>query len=192
MQAFGYVRLSKWDEGTTSPQRQRQAIEALCEARGWELAATFEDIDVSAYNGKHRPGLDKMLGRLGEAQAVVVYRIDRLARSSVGFAKILEALKAGNVELVATDLQVDSSASGTLIRDIVARMAQFESDTLSERAKRMHSYKRERGEVVGRTPYGWRRVGKALEPVPEEQAVILQTARRYVAGESLRSIAAAL
>jgi site-specific DNA recombinase len=37
MRAFGYVRLSKDTEGTTSPARQREAIERLCADRGWEL-----------------------------------------------------------------------------------------------------------------------------------------------------------
>jgi DNA invertase Pin-like site-specific DNA recombinase len=187
--AHGYVRLSKYDEGTTSPQRQRQAIEQLCKQRGWKLVQVFEDIDVSAYNGRHRPGLDKLLARLGEVQAVVVYRIDRLARSSVGFARLLEAFQAAGVELAATDLQVDGSAAGTLIRDIVARMAQFESDTLSERSKRMHTYKQQQGEWASRTPFGFRRNGKGLEVDPQSFAVLVNAARRYVSGESLRRIA---
>jgi DNA invertase Pin-like site-specific DNA recombinase len=187
--AHGYIRLSKYDEGTTSPQRQRQAIEQLCKQRGWKLLEVYEDIDVSAYNGRHRPGLDKMLAHLGEVQAVVVYRIDRLARSSVGFARLLEAFQAAGVELAATDLQVDGSAAGTLIRDIVARMAQFESDTLSERSKRMHTYKQQQGEWASRTPFGFRRSGKSLEVDPQSFAVLENAARRYVGGESLRRIA---
>ena len=50
----GYVRLSKDREDTTSPQRQREAIKRLCADRGWDLVELFEDIDVSAYNGKAR------------------------------------------------------------------------------------------------------------------------------------------
>jgi len=190
--AFAYVRLSKYDEGSTSPQRQRQAVEALCKQRGWELLATFEDIDASGYNGQRRPGLEKMLARLDEVQAVVVYRIDRLARSQVAFARLLAAFQNAGVQLAATDLQVDDSAAGTLVRDVVARLAQFESDTLSERAKRMHEYKRQQGEWVGRVPFGFRRNGKGLEVDPHQFTVLETAARRYVGGESLRRIAPSL
>jgi DNA invertase Pin-like site-specific DNA recombinase len=46
VRAFGYVRISKMDDGTTSPQRQRQAIERWCADRGIELIETFEDLDL--------------------------------------------------------------------------------------------------------------------------------------------------
>ena len=53
MRAFGYVRLSKEDASSTSPARQRQKIERLCDDRDWKLVQTFSDIDISAFNGKH-------------------------------------------------------------------------------------------------------------------------------------------
>src|SRR5215218_147454 len=109
MNAFGYVRLSKWDEKTTSPQRQRKAIAALCKQRGWKLLEVFEDIDVSAYNGNHRPQFERMMNRLGEVQAIVFWTLDRLSRSSVQAGQIAEACKAANVDLVATDMNIDTT-----------------------------------------------------------------------------------
>jgi hypothetical protein len=52
----------------------------------------------------------------------------------------------------------------------------------------MHAYKHQRQEWVGRVPFGWRLVGKHLEPHDEEQAVLREVARRYVAGDSLNAI----
>ncbi|MER5715142.1 recombinase family protein [Streptomyces sp. NPDC002132] len=49
MRAAIYVRLSRETDETTSPERQRAACEALCEARGWEVVAAEEDIDVSGF-----------------------------------------------------------------------------------------------------------------------------------------------
>jgi hypothetical protein len=70
--AFGYVRLSQMDEGTTSPQRQRKAITKWCKEHGATLVETFEDLDRSAYRkGVKRPGFEKMLARLGEVDVVV-------------------------------------------------------------------------------------------------------------------------
>ncbi|HEX6208145.1 MAG TPA: recombinase family protein, partial [Actinomycetota bacterium] len=100
MQAFGYVRISKLDERTTSPARQRQEIERLCASRGWELSKTFEDLDVSGYNGKRRPGLERMLSRMDEVDAIVFWKLDRLARGVSKFYEILQRAEASNVALV--------------------------------------------------------------------------------------------
>jgi site-specific DNA recombinase len=190
--AVGYVRLSKYDEGTTSPQRQRAAIRSLCRDRGWKLGEVYEDIDVSAYSGARRSGLERMLSELDKGSAVVVYRIDRLARSAPEFARILEAFHQAGVEFAATDLQVDSSPAGTLVRDLVARLAQFESDQISVRSRAMIAYKRGQGEPLGRVPFGWKRNGKGFEPDPGEQAILADAARRYIDGEGFVGIAEAL
>src|SRR5437762_8328562 len=87
--AFAYMRLSKDDLTTTSPARQREAIARVCASRGWTLAETFEDIGVSA-TAKKRPAFERMMSRLSQVDAVVVYRLDRLARSGLDFANILE------------------------------------------------------------------------------------------------------
>ncbi|MFD4787774.1 recombinase family protein [Streptomyces sp. NPDC058459] len=84
MRAAIYVRLSRETDETTSPERQRAACEALCEARGWEVVAAEEDIDVSGFSrGLDRPGLQRILTRLAELDVIVFFKIDRLARSTV-------------------------------------------------------------------------------------------------------------
>jgi site-specific DNA recombinase len=192
--AFGYLRLSKDDPDSTSIARQQDAIEHLCAARGWELREVFEDVDVSGYKrGTKRPALDRLLSRLGGVDAVAVYRIDRLGRNFRQLADLFDRFQEAGVVLAATDMDVDSaSPAGAFMRDMVARMGQFESDTLSARSKAMHAHKQANGEWTGRVPYGWRLEGKVLVPVEEEQGVIEQIARRYIAGESLRSIARSL
>lgn len=192
VKAFGYVRLSKMDEGTTSPQRQRAAIAKWCKAHDVELIDTFEDLDLSAYRkGVRRPGLDRMLSRLGEVDFVVAWRLDRLARSVSGFAKLVERFEDAGVKLATADGQVDmSTAAGRAMVQMTAVFAELEAGTTSERARQMHQYKRERGEWVGRVPFGFRRAGKRIEVDPEAFKVLEDAAGRYVAGESLRSIAA--
>jgi DNA invertase Pin-like site-specific DNA recombinase len=188
--AFGYVRLSKWDASTTSPQRQRQAITRLCKDRGWKLLEVFEDIDVSAYNGNHRPQFERMMNRLGEVDAIVFWTLDRLSRSTVQSGQIAQACKAANVDLVATDMPIDTTtAGGKFIYDILSAKGEFESATTSERSRSMVAFKRERGEPLGKVPYGWRRVGRHYEPDLEQQAKLRKAAERYVAGETFSAIA---
>lgn len=190
MKAFGYVRISKMDEGTTSPQRQRQAIERWCRDRDAELIDVFEDLDLSAYSKRvRRPGLERMLARLDEVNVVVCWRLDRLARSVSGFSRMLETFEAARVKVATTDGQVDmTTAAGRAMVQMTAVFAELEAGTTSERARQMHAYKRERGEWVGRVPFGFKLNGKGLEVDPETFPVLEEAARRYVAGESLRRI----
>src|ERR687897_353709 len=153
----GYVRLSKETEDTTSPERQRRAIRKLCNERGWTLTETFEDIDVSAFNGKHRPGLSRLMSRLADFDAIVFWKLDRLSRSSVEAGQIAERCKAEGVDLVATDMNLDTtSAGGKFIYTVLAAAGEMESALTSERSRSMMEFKRSRDEWVGRAPYGWR------------------------------------
>jgi DNA invertase Pin-like site-specific DNA recombinase len=193
MKAFGYVRLSKETEDTTSPQRQRGRIKTLCADRGWELLEVFEDIDVSAFNGKHRPAFTQMMDRLAETDAIVFWRLDRLSRSSVEAGQIAEACKAAEVNLVATDMNIDTtSAGGKFVYTVLAAAGEMEAGTTSERSKAMHAYKKAHGEPVGRVPFGWKRVGKHHERDEEQQTILLDAARRYIAGDTFNGIAADL
>ncbi len=193
MRAFGYVRLSKDTEDTTSPARQREAIERLCADRGWELVEMFEDIDVSAYNGSRRREFNRMMDRLVETEALVFWKLDRLTRSSVESGQVADACKDAGVNLVATDMDIDTTtAGGKFIYTVLAAAGEMESARISERARSMHSYKRERGEWAGRVPFGWRLVGKHLERDEEQQAVLRDAARRYIAGDSLHTIGKAI
>jgi DNA invertase Pin-like site-specific DNA recombinase len=193
VKAFGYVRLSKEDSTSTSPQRQRERIEHLCADRGWELVETFSDIDRSAYNGKARPAFSTMMARLGDVDAIVFWRLDRLARSVLDFSRILEETQKAEVQLVSTDQPIDTaSAMGKAFVQISSVFAELEAGTLSERARQMMAYKRERGEFVGKVPFGWRKVGKGLEPEPGEQKILRDAARRYVRGQTFSEIARAL
>jgi site-specific DNA recombinase len=191
MKAYGYVRLSKETVGTTSPQRQRERIQEVCAEKGWDLVETFEDIDVSAFGAKHRPEFTRMMTRLGDTDAIVFWKLDRLSRSSVEAGQIAETAKAANVDLVATDgMPIDTtSAGGKFVYTVLAAAGEMEANQISERSLSMMRFKRKNGEWVGRVPFGWRLVGKHLETDPDQQAVLLQAAKRYVGGETFSAIA---
>jgi DNA invertase Pin-like site-specific DNA recombinase len=190
LRAFGYVRISKETTDTTSPQRQLQAIQRLCRERGWKLLEVFEDIDRSAYNGRHRPALDEMMRRLAETDAIVFWTLSRLSRSAIQSGEIARATKDAGVHLVATDMNIDTtSAGGTFVYQVLAAAAEMESETISERSRAMMAYKRQRDEWVGRVPYGWRRAGKSIEPDPAQVRVLAKVAEKYIGGASFHALA---
>ncbi|WP_234542476.1 recombinase family protein [Streptomyces shenzhenensis] len=131
MRAAIYVRLSRETDETTSPERQRAACEALCEARGWEVIVVEEDIDVSGFSrGLDRPGLQRILTRLAELDVIVFFKIDRLARSTVDFAEIMRLAEHQSVALASATEPLDlTSSMGRAMAKVIAVFAELESDT---------------------------------------------------------------
>lgn len=189
MRAFGYVRLSRLDQETTSPQRQREVVAQLCAARGWDLVDTFEDLDVSGAKESRR-GLDAMMGRVGDVDAVVVWKLDRLARSLAHLLKLAERFEAADVQLVTADGAVDTTAAaGRAFYQMRGVFAEFERGMVSERTKALHAFLRAEGRVQSRTPFGFRvNAERRLEPDPATWPVLIKMMERFAAGESLRQL----
>lgn len=193
MRAGIYTRLSHDPEGTsTATQRQQQDCRALVESRGWEVAATYEDADISAYSGKRRPAWEQMLTDVAERRVdvVVVWRSDRLARQPRDLERFLDAADRAGVRLVSVTepFDVDSHA-GTLMLRMVVSFAHHESAVKAERVARA---KRESAEG-GRWPGGGRRLlgysptGEVLE---DEARLVREAYGRVLQGDRPWRIAA--
>ncbi len=103
-------------------------------------------------------------------------KLDRLFRSALDALQAVEDLKGRGVSLVLLDLGGDISGNGLskLFLTNAAAFAEAERDRIRERVAQVKRDQRQRGRYLGgRVPYGYR-VGEegALEPVPEQQAVI--------------------
>ncbi len=99
MRLAGYVRV--FTDDRQDPGLQRAAIERHAQAQGHELIATYEDRGVSGAKAS-RPGLERLMGdaRRRRFEAVVVWRFDRFARSTLqGWKKIARALKVPSITL---------------------------------------------------------------------------------------------
>jgi DNA invertase Pin-like site-specific DNA recombinase len=94
MSAVGYVRVSTEDQAKegVSLDNQKSKIKAYCQLKDLELRELIEDAGISAKNLR-RPGVQKVLrlARRREIDAVVVYKLDRIFRSTVD---ALETTKA--------------------------------------------------------------------------------------------------
>jgi DNA invertase Pin-like site-specific DNA recombinase len=137
--ALGYVRVSTSEQADNGVglQAQRDAIQAECERRGWVLVGLEEDAGVS---GKtlDRPGLGRALERVqsGEAQALVVAKLDRLSRSVLDFASLMEQAATEGWGVVALDLGADSTtAQGEMLVNVLVSFAQFERKLIGQRTR---------------------------------------------------------
>ncbi len=152
--ALAYARVStqlQADEGY-GLDAQRTAIEAAVEQRRWHLTAHFTDA-ASGKNVSGRPALTDALTLLdsGEADVLVVAKLDRLSRSLVDFADVMERSRSRGWGLVILDLGVDTSTPhGELVASIMASIAAWERRMIGIRTSEALRAAQARGVHVGR------------------------------------------
>ena len=142
---FGYVRVSTDKQGL-SPGAQEERIRDYCRRHGLRVAGVFRE-EGSAGTGKNRPVLDDVLGRLdaGEAGGVVVASLDRLARSVVDFAGIIERAEDQGWVVVCLSPEVDmGSPGGRMVAQVIMAMAEYERALISQRTRAAMASLRER------------------------------------------------
>ena len=154
--AIGYARVSTADQGDSglSLESQRSAIVAAATGREWPLLATYSEV-ASAKRGHPRPKLDAALADLesGRANALIVPKLDRLARSTVDGGRIIELFARRQWRLVVLDIGLDvgsGSAASIMTANVLLAAAQFERDSCSERTKAAMAVLRDRGQTFGR------------------------------------------
>src|SRR6266540_2118723 len=143
---IGYARAG---EGA-SVGAQRAAIAAACAQRGWELVRV--EAEGGSGGKSSRPARARALEavRAGEAQTLVVARLDRLAGSLSQAARLLERAKGEGWNLVALDLGLDlSTAAGKRIANAFATVARWERRLRSERAREALARARAQGVRLG-------------------------------------------
>jgi DNA invertase Pin-like site-specific DNA recombinase len=102
---------------------------------------------------KGRPVLKDALQRLdeGSADALIVSRIDRLARSTQDFLSIVDRAHKNNWRLVLLDLNLDTSTyQGRFVVTVMSALAEMERGIIAERQKDVHKYRRDNGKVWGK------------------------------------------
>lgn len=196
MRVIGYVRLSAARDESTSIARQREAVARYAEARGWALVEIAEDDDVSATKARlDRPGLTRVRRALaeGEAEAVVVWRLDRLARSVVDFGTLLDE----GVQVISATEPLDTTTPmGRAMAEILQVFAAMESRATAARVRDSVAYLRRSERFAGGTPpYGYRSIphpdgsGRALALDPDAAAIVQEAASRILGGETAYSVA---
>lgn len=185
-----YVRLSQDRDGETSTARQEADCRRLIEAKGWQVGEVYRDVDLSAWSGVERPAYERALADAGDGRfdVLMVWKIDRLARSLREFMRAVDTLDAAKVVLTSYSDPVDtSSPMGRAMLQVVGVFAELESSTISYRVKSALALRAQNGgaSVGGRRTFGYNRDGSVNDT---EAELLREAARRFLAGESLSSI----
>ena len=154
MRVVGYIRVSTEEQNDSHAglEAQEAAIRSEVERRGWHLAELYVDV-ASGKTMRKRDQLGIALRALsaGDVDALVVAKLDRLSRSVLDFAGIMETAATEKWSLVVIDLGVDTTTpNGELVANIMISMAQWERRIIGERTKSALAAVKARGTRVGR------------------------------------------
>jgi DNA invertase Pin-like site-specific DNA recombinase len=198
MRAIGYARVSTdgQAEKGISLAAQQSRIRAMATLQEADLTKVIVDAGESGKN-LDRPGMQRLLAMVErrEVDAVIIAKLDRLTRSVKDLANLLELFERRGIHLLSVAESLDTgSAAGRLVMNIMASLAQWEREVISERTKEVLGHKKARMEFVGNCPYGFHLCadGRTVEPDPAEQRVRRTITRLREQGRSLRQIAAYL
>lgn len=193
MKAIGYVRVStesQAEEGI-SIEAQSAKIRAWTELNNYPTPTILVDAGLSGKRSDNRPALQQAIQSATKGDALIVYSLSRLARSTKDTITIAEQLNRSGADLVSISEKIDTTnAAGKMVFRMLAVLAEFERDQVSERTKLALEHKRSLGQKTGgHTPFGFISINGQLSPDKHEQETIANMHSWHNAGFSLRAIA---
>ena len=182
--AIAYIRKSSAPSKhtrTVSFEVQEQAVRELAARHGDDLAAVLTDWGRSGGSTK-RPDYQRLLAMVdaGEVETIYSYSLSRLSRSVRDFDDLLGRCRTRGVRIrLVQEGEVDHrTATGRLFVGMVAQFAQFERELASERNQAAMAERKDRGDVLGQAPYGFRVVAGRLEARDDERPDLVFEAYR--------------
>src|SRR4051812_29313825 len=143
------------DQEFNSLDAQRDACESYIasqKAEGWVLVHDrYDDGGISGAT-LERPALKQLLADIeaGRVDIVVVYKIDRLSRSLLDFAKLVEVFDRNTVTFVSVTQSFNTTTSmGRLTLNVLLSFAQFEREVIGERIRDKFAASRRKGMWMG-------------------------------------------
>jgi site-specific DNA recombinase len=177
-------------EENTSLDEQEATGREYCRANGLTIGMVHREV-FSGYQYREREKLDLMRQRYreGHIQGVVIRTLDRLSRSQVHNAILMEEMEHHGGVLYCVKENIDDTPMGKFVRMVLAFVAEMEREKIMDRTTTGRINKAKEGKVVSgnKAPYGWRwhydeQGGKEVL-LHEEQAPVLRwLAEQYANG----------
>src|SRR5688572_10608697 len=146
------------EQAFNSLDAQRESAEAYVAAQrheGWVcLSERYDDGGFSGGN-LDRPAMRRLLADIeaGKVDCVVVYKVDRLSRSLLDFARVMQTFDQHHVSFVSVTQQFNTTHSmGRLTLNILLSFAQFEREIIGERTRDKIAAARRKGKYAGGRP----------------------------------------
>ncbi|EOR24991.1 resolvase domain-containing protein [Niallia nealsonii AAU1] len=175
--AVDYDRVSTFEQATEgySIASQSESNKKFIESQNWELVDRYVDDGYSAKN-LIRPEMQRLIedAQAKKFDVVVFYKLDRLVRSVSDLDKLLKIFDANNIAIRSVTEPFDTTtAMGRFLIILVAAIAQWERETISERVSLNILQKTKSGEWKGGTPpYGYKSVNEKLAVNVDEAPIV--------------------
>lgn len=183
------------DQDFNSLDAQREACEAYVKSQaslGWKLSSKHYDDGGISGGTLNRPAVQELLDdiRKGLVDVVVVYKIDRLTRSLMDFAKIVDVFDDKGVSFVSVTQQFNTTTSmGRLTLNVLLSFAQFEREVTAERIKDKIAASKKKGMWMGGiVSLGYKAEDKKLIVNPEEAETVRYLFERYLELGSVKKL----
>ena len=187
------------EQDFNSLDAQREACEAYIKSQvqeGWKLLPKHYDDGGLSGGTLDRPALQHLLADIeaGLIDVVVVYKVDRLTRSLIDFAKLVEQFDARGVSFVSVTQQFNTTSSmGRLTLNVLLSFAQFEREVISERIRDKVAQSKARGIWMGGpVPLGYDLGDRELLVNPTDAAQVRDIFELYLEKGSVRALKAEL
>jgi site-specific DNA recombinase len=168
---------------------QRDACEAYAKAQGWSVIG--EAYDDGGFTGANvdRPAFQRLLANVDakKVDVIVVYKVDRLSRSLLDFAKVMDRLNQAGVAFVSITQNFSTAdAMGRLTLNMLMSFAEFEREMIAERTRDKICAARRKGKWTGgAVPFGYEAVNGKLEVVEFEALVVREIFDLYLKHRSI-------
>lgn len=187
------------EQDFNSLDAQREACERYIQGRaseGWRVVPkTYSDGGFTGAN-LDRPGFARLVDDIerGEVDIVVVYKVDRLSRSLLDFAQVMDRFNAAGVAFVSVTQNFSTAdAMGRLTLNMLMSFAEFEREMIAERTRDKIVAARRKGKWTGGpVPLGYVVVDKRLQVVEDEAEFVREIFDLYLEHRSTLDVARVL
>lgn len=170
MRHAGLVRHLGYTRVSTTSQDARLQVDALRGA-GVEARDVFSDVTSGSRAAIKRPGMKKLLEYAEDGDTVVVWRIDRLGRSLIDVLNTVNLLRERGVKVRSISDGIDpETSSGRMMLGMLATLAEYERELITERVNAGIAAARQSGTRFGRPPVKPDEVEQKLQIVREARA----------------------
>ncbi|MBF0143063.1 MAG: recombinase family protein [Magnetococcales bacterium] len=175
------------DQEFNSMDAQREACEAFVASQkqeGWVLVPDRYDDPGFSGGNLERPALKRLLEHIesGRINCLVTYKIDRLSRSLMDFAKLVEIFDRHGVTFVSVTQSFNTTSSmGRLTLNVLLSFAQYEREITAERIRDKYAASRRKGIWMGgRAPLGYDARERRLVVNDQEAEQVRHVFRRFL------------
>jgi len=189
IRAYCRVSTDRQAESGLGLDAQRSAIQGWARSQQIPLADIVWHVDAGRSGCTlDRPEMVLLLAQVGKGDRVVVAKLDRLSRSLLDFAGLLQRSMKDGWSIVPLDLGVDlGTPTGRMVAGVIASIAAWEREIIGERTAVALAQAKTRGRLPGKRSSLTREVQDLLIAMDDEKALTLKERAAFLNGRGVRT-----